>query len=263
MIRLLDLHCHILPGVDDGPQNLEASLAMAREAVQQGITHILCTPHHNNGRYENPASKIILAVQDLQREIDRCGIGLTLFEGQEVRITGLLMESIQHQEILFADLDNQYLLIEFPTMEVPMYTEQLFYQLLSQGHTPVIVHPERNAVFRQDPNRLIPFLEMGVLTQITAPSVVGFFGKKIQKTAKLMLANRLVYMMASDAHSVSQRGFYLKEAYQEIEQDFGSECVEEMKQMSRDLLNGDPVRRPVFSSVKKNNFLSKLRTLSF
>lgn len=251
---MIDLHCHILPGVDDGPKNLEESIAMGHVAVQQGITHILCTPHHKNGRYDNPAVNVIAAVKNLQQEFDQRGIELTLFEGQEVRLTGELLEDIRHQDILFTDLNNQYLLIEFPAAEVPAYTDQLFYQLIEQGHTPVIVHPERNDVFSKDPNRLVPYLEMGVLTQLTAPSVIGFFGRKIQKVARTMLSNRLVYMVASDAHSIQQRGFYLKEAYQEIERDFGSELVRELEQMTKDLLNGDPVKRPAFQKVKRHSF---------
>lgn len=251
---MIDLHCHILPGVDDGPQTLDESIAMAHEATRQGITHILCTPHHNNGRYDNPAAKIIPAVQELQMELDKRGIGLTLFEGQEVRITGELMEAIYRQEILFTDLEDQYLLIEFPTMEVPAYAEQLFFQLIGQGFTPVIVHPERNAVFGHDPNRLLPYLEMGALTQLTAPSITGFFGRKIQKIAKTMLENKMVYMVASDAHSIQHRGFYLKEAYQEIERSVGRGYVQAMEQMTKDLLNGDPVQRPAFQRIKRSRF---------
>ncbi len=146
------------------------------------------------------------------------------------------------------------MLIEFPTGEVPAYTEQLFFQLLSQGHTPVIVHPERNVIFRRNPNELIPFLEMGVLTQLTAPSIVGVFGKEIQKTAKQMLKHNMLYMVASDAHNLRQRSFYLKEAYEEIQKECGQEVVEAMKKMSKDLVNGDTVKRPRFTEIRERKF---------
>lgn len=251
---MLDLHCHILPGIDDGAQTLEDSLAMAEKAISQGITHLMCTPHHNNGKYSNPANQVIEQVARLQQELDQRNLNLTLLEGQEVRITGTLLEDIAKGEILFTDLDDTYILIEFPTGEVPAYTEQLFFQLLSQGHTPVIVHPERNAIFRKNPNELIPFLEMGVLTQLTAPSIVGIFGKDIQKTAKKMLKHNMLYMVASDAHNLRQRSFYMKEAYEEIRKECGSEVVEAMQQMAKDLVNGDAVVRPSFSEMKENKF---------
>lgn len=248
---MLDLHCHILPGIDDGAKTLEDSLAMAEKAISQGITHILCTPHHNNGKYSNPADQVIEQVARLQQELDQRNLPLTLLEGQEVRITGTLLEDIAKGEILFTDLDDTYILIEFPTGEVPAYTEQLFFQLLSQGHTPVIVHPERNAVFRKDPNELLPFLEMGALTQLTAPSIVGVFGKDIQKTAKQMLKHNMLYMVASDAHNLRNRTFYIKEAYEVIRKEYGQTKVVEMQQMAKDLVNGDLVNQPEFEEIKE------------
>lgn len=251
---MIDLHSHILPGVDDGAQTIEDSVEMARKAVSQGITHLMCTPHHNNGKYSNPAKQVIAKVDELQSVLDQKDIPLTLLEGQEVRITGSLLEDIGNQEILFTDLDNTYLLIEFPSGDVPEYSEQLFFELMSKGHVPVIVHPERNAVFRKEPNRLIPFLQMGVLTQLTAPSIVGVFGKDIQKTAKLMLKHNMLYMVASDAHNLRHRTFLMKEAYKEIQKIGGDRMVEEMQQMARDLVNGDEVVRPEFTMIKESRF---------
>ena len=254
MDKLIDLHCHILPGVDDGAQTVDDSIKMAKKAVSQGITHLMCTPHHNNGKFFNPAQQIITRVNDLQKVLDKNGIPLTLLEGQEVRITGSLLEDIRNQEILFTDLENTYVLIEFPSGDVPEYSEQLFFELMSQGHVPVIVHPERNAVFRKDPNRLIPFLDMGALTQLTAPSIVGVFGKDIQKTARQMLKHNMLYMVASDAHNLRHRTFLMKEAYEEIHKIGGIRMVEEMQQMAKDLVNGDEVVRPEFTMIKESRF---------
>ncbi|MDN6735775.1 MAG: tyrosine protein phosphatase [Tetragenococcus koreensis] len=247
---MIDLHCHILAGIDDGAESMDASLAMAREAVDQGITHILCTPHHNNGRYENPKATVISTVALLQAELDQRNLPLTLLEGQEVRITGELLEEIKKDRILFTDLADTYLLIEFPTMDVPAYTEELFFELRALGKVPVIVHPERNAKFREDPNRLIPYLEMGCLAQLTAPSIVGSFGKSIQKTAKTMVKHNLVQMVASDAHGVNKRPFRLKEAYEAV----GNEKAKLMQQVAKDLVNGDAVNYPSYQKVKKKKF---------
>ncbi|GAA2889422.1 tyrosine-protein phosphatase [Enterococcus casseliflavus] len=251
---MIDLHCHILPGVDDGAEDLEASIAMAEKAISQGITHILCTPHHNNGKYRNPKSDVISLVSFLQSELDRRNLPLTVLEGQEVRITGDLIEDIRRDEILFTDLDDTYILIEFPTMEVPTYAERTFFELKSLGITPVIVHPERNAHFRKDPNHLIPFLEMGCLAQLTAPSYVGIFGRDIQKTAKIMVEHNLVQMMASDAHGVKKRTFYIREAYDQIAKDFGQYKVTKMQDVAKDLINGDQIDYPEYIEVKKKKF---------
>ncbi|MGF1996378.1 tyrosine-protein phosphatase [Enterococcus casseliflavus] len=251
---MIDLHCHILPGIDDGAEDINASIAMAEKAISQGITHILCTPHHNNGKYRNPKSNVISLVSSLQSELEKRQLPLTVLEGQEVRITGDLIEDIQQDNVLFTDLDDTYILIEFPTMEVPTYTERLFFELLQMGKIPVIVHPERNTHFRKDPNHLIPFLDMGCLAQLTAPSYVGIFGKDIQRTAKQMVAHNLVQMVASDAHGVKKRTFYLKEAYAQIAKDFNVDKVLKMQQVAKDLLNGDSIEYPSYLEVKKKKF---------
>lgn len=251
---MIDLHCHILPGVDDGAASLQESLSMAEQAIAQGITHLLCTPHHNNGRYENEKSSVIAAVHHLQNALDERNLPLTLLEGQEVRVTGELITAIEKDHLLFTDITDTYLLLEFPTQDVPAFSESLFFELRTLGKVPVIVHPERNAIFREDPNRLIPFLEMGCLSQLTAPSIVGIFGKQIQKTAHEMVTHNLVQMVASDAHGISKRRFYLKEAYEIIEQDWGKEKVLQMQQVARDLINGDEVSYPSYTEVKKKKF---------
>lgn len=251
---MIDLHCHILPGIDDGAKTLQDSLAMAKMAVNQGITHILCTPHHNNGRYTNLPEVVISQVAILQKALDEQGIALSLFEGQEVRINGDLVAQIQNKEILFADLSNRYILIEFPTAEIPLYAETVMFELLSSGKIPIIVHPERNYKFIENPNRLIPFLEMGVLTQLTAPSYVGIFGKKIEKTAKLMVSHNMIHMMASDAHNVEKRGFFMKEAYTAIAKDCGGEVVSFMQQTARNIMNGEDTKTFEFEEIKKKKF---------
>lgn len=253
-MKMIDLHCHILPGIDDGAKTVEDSLAMAEKAISQGITHILCTPHHMNGKYINHANEVIQRVADLQKELDQRNLPLTLLEGQEIRLNGSLLDQLTTQDLLFTDLENTYLLIEFPTMDVPAYTEQLFFELFSRGHVPVIVHPERNAKFREDPNRLLSFLDMGVITQLTAPSIVGIFGKSIQKTAMTMMEHNMLHMVASDAHGVNTRNFYLKEAYEKIEKEFGKTRVTEMKQVAKDVVNGDRPHLPEYSEIRKKRF---------
>ncbi|MBP2097205.1 tyrosine-protein phosphatase [Enterococcus rivorum] len=251
---MIDLHCHILPKIDDGAQSLADSILMAESAVQQGISHILCTPHHNNGRYSNPAKKVISKVSELQQELDLRDIPLTLFEGQEVRIGGSLVDEIIKKEILFADLSNKYILIELPTREIPSYADKLLFELLTKGHTPIIVHPERNYQLMETPNDLIPFLEMGVLTQVTAASYLGGFGKKIGKIAKQMVENNMAHIIASDAHNTGKRGFFMKEAYEQIAKDLGSEKVIAMQQTVKDILNGDEVVVPEYTEIKRMKF---------
>lgn len=248
---MIDLHCHILPGVDDGAQTMEDTLAMAHKAVDQGITHILCTPHYNNGQYDNKKGDIIPLVNHVQHELDVQQIQLQLLPGQETHISDDLVDCMARDEVLYTDLQEQYLLLEFPSSEVPIYAQPLFAQILALGKTPVIVHPERNDHFIKAPNDLITYLEMGCLSQLTAPSYLGIFGKQIQKTAKLMVQHNLVQCIASDAHGLQRRNFYLQEALQAIHQDFGETKVTQFLKTARALVNGDEILVTDYTSITK------------
>lgn len=236
---MIDLHCHILPEVDDGARTQEEAFKMAEQAVSEGITHILCTPHHNNGVFLNPKNKVISKVAALQSELDRCQLPLTLFEGQEVRLSGDLMHRIQRDEILFADLEDIYILIEFPSSNIPVFAEQVLFELRSNKITPVIVHPERNRQLIRRPNDFLPFLEMGCIGQVTCGSYLGNFGKEIARTAKLMIEHHMVHVLASDAHNITGRGFFMKAAYELLEKEFGSSKRLLFEQTAKDIVNGD------------------------
>lgn len=116
---MFDLHCHILPGVDDGAQTMQDSLEMAQLAVEGGITHILVTPHHMNRNWINEKRPVIDLMKEVQQEIDNHDIPLTLFPGQEVRLYGEILDDIEKDKILFVDESHQYVLIEFPTSTIP------------------------------------------------------------------------------------------------------------------------------------------------
>lgn len=237
---MIDTHCHILPGVDDGPETLAEALKMARKAVDQGITHLLCTPHYNQ-RYRNVKQDILQAVSRLQKELDDRQIPLVLFEGQEVRISDTLVEEIKSDRILFTDVADTYLLVELPTKEVPVYSEQVLYDLRNLGHVPIIVHPERNLAIQDDPGLLLPLLNLGCYTQLTAPSITGVFGERPQELAFELIETGCAHLVASDAHGVDKRDFYLKQAHSMIRKKCGVVTAGRFLQHEKDVVNGDPL----------------------
>lgn len=251
---MIDLHCHILPGLDDGAKTLDDSINMAHAAVKEGITHILATPHHMVRDWNNEKAKVLPLVRQLQDELDAREIPLTIFPGQEVRLYGEILEDIEKNRILFVDEQKQYLLIEFPSTSIPTYTERLFYELQSNGVTPIIVHPERNRMIQEHPNRLNNLVNKGALAQLTAASYTGGFGKKIQKLSSQLIEANYVHFIASDAHNVTNRSFHMKEAFRNIEKDFGKEKKMEFNQITKDLVNGDTVIAPTPSNIKTKKF---------
>lgn len=237
---MIDIHNHILPGIDDGAKDLEMSIEMANAAVQEGITHILATPHHRNPEYVNKKADVEEAVGRLQVELDRRGIDLVIFPSQEIRLHGELLQHIDEQEILFTDLDEHYLLIEFPSHEVPHYAEQVFFDLLSRNIRPIIVHPERNQKIIERPDILKRFVDMGCYAQLTAASYLGEFGSDVEATSRTLIEANLVHMLASDAHRPSgPRGFNMESAFNKMKEEYGPSIVFDFKANAKSLVNGD------------------------
>lgn len=172
---MIDLHCHLLPGVDDGSKSMDISLKLANDAVRDGIDYALLTPHHMNGVYLNHKKAVIQQTQEFQVELDRHKILLKVFPGQEVRINGDLLTALDQDDILFADEGGRYLMLEFPDDDIPSYTSNVIYELMQRGIIPVIVHPERNTMIMKQPDILYDLLSRGYLSQVTSGSYVGNF----------------------------------------------------------------------------------------
>lgn len=242
---MIDLHCHILPQLDDGPDTLIESLMMAEEAAAQGISRILCTPHHNIGKYWNPKNKVIMAVAEFQKILDENKILITLYEGQEIRISGNLYDQVQKNLLLFIDEGNKYLLIEFPTETIPVYTKKLFMNLINHGIRPIIVHPERNEYFANHLDQLADLTEIGALSQMTAPSYLGNFGSQVKLNAQKMIELGLIQLIGSDGHSINHRKVRLAEVYSELAKDYSPDFVEELKNNAETIFDGGDIKRKV------------------
>ncbi|MBO1003227.1 tyrosine-protein phosphatase [Pseudogracilibacillus auburnensis] len=217
---MIDIHSHILPGVDDGAENEQESIDMAKAAIEDGITAIVATPHHKNRTYDNYKEDIVKHVAVLNDLFQSKNIPLTVLPGQEVRIYGEVIEDYEKGEIQLVN-DSQYLLVEFPSDSVPHYTEQLFYDLQLAGIKPVIVHPERNRELLENHDKMYQLVRKGALSQVTAASVVGKFGKKIQDFSLQLIEANLTHLIASDAHNTTTRGFHLQEAFEVVKNKYG------------------------------------------
>ncbi|MQM81435.1 tyrosine protein phosphatase [Lactobacillus buchneri] len=251
---MIDLHCHLLPGVDDGSKSMDISLKLANDAVRDGIDYALLTPHHMNGVYLNHKKAVIQQTQEFQVELDRHKISLKVFPGQEVRINGDLLTALDQDDILFADEGGRYLMLEFPDDDVPSYTSNMIYELMQRGIIPVIVHPERNTKIMKQPNILYELLSRGCLSQITAGSYVGVFGHKVQKFSKQLLQTGQVYIFASDAHNLPNRGYEMTNAFAKLDHEFGYDYVSRLSENSKRIINGDNILPNSFSKIKVRLF---------
>lgn len=248
---MVDLHCHLLPGIDDGSKSMEISLRLAREAVENGVTHALLTPHHMNGRYVNHKQDVIKRTAEFRQQLEKNNIPLTVFPGQEVRINGQLIDALDKDDILFADEDNRYLMLEFPDDDVPHYTNQMIFELQQRGITPIIVHPERNTKIMAHPELLYQLLQKGCLSQITASSYVGTFGKKVEDFSKKLIANGQGYLFASDAHDLPGRKYEMRQAFEKLSQEYDAKLAERYADNARAIINGENVPVNEVRELKK------------
>lgn len=256
-MKLIDVHCHMLPGVDDGAKDQAMALKLAQVAVEQGISHILLTPHHMDSHYLNHRQDVIEKTAVFQRILVSENIPLKIFPGQEVHLTGDLLDAVLTNDILFMDAGNRYLLLEFPHSEVPEYAEDMVFELTSRGITPVIAHPERNLGFQKKPDKLYDFVKMGCLTQLTSSSYMGVFGDKVQELTEKIIKANLGFVFASDAHNFEGRRFMMKETFKRLSEREGSEVAEQFNLNAKNILNGEDVdvsgiKR--ISDVKKRRF---------
>ncbi|MDM8303806.1 tyrosine-protein phosphatase [Limosilactobacillus vaginalis] len=248
---MVDLHCHLLPGVDDGSKNMEVSLRLAQEAVENGVTHALLTPHHMNGRYVNHKQDVIKETAEFRQQLKEHNIPLIVFPGQEVRINGQLIEALDKDDILFADQGNRYLMLEFPDDDVPHYTNQMIFALQQREITPVIVHPERNTKIMAHPELLYQLLQKGCLSQITASSYVGTFGKKVEGFSKKLITNGQGYLFASDAHDLPGRKYEMRQAFEKLSREFSTELAKRYAENARTIINGEDVPVNEIRELKK------------
>lgn len=241
---MIDIHLHILPGVDDGPETLEESLALARALVQEGVRVAAATPHYSDEFPQRSAHEIYARVQALQQELNRHAIPLFLLAGHEALIKPGLVEDVQLGRVATLN-GSRFLLLElWNTMWLPE-TEQVIFELRASGIVPVLAHPERYRVIQQDSGRLAALIEQGVLVQVTAGSLIGMQGNTARRTAETLLRRELAYCIASDAHGQRKRPPAIRQGVQVAERLLGAARAQQLIEANPAALVGNQMLRPV------------------
>ena len=258
---MIDLHNHILPGLDDGPRTFEETFEMCRISYRDGIRTIVATPHTLNSVYETSRSTILAKVQELNAAIKkelfsepspfpeppaRSGtrrpsspgpellpdsaspMNLKIIPGADVHFSEEVLSQRNQDKITTIADGGKFLLIEFPFAGVPHGAEAILFDLLVRGITPIISHPERNLEIARSPQRYAEMVQMGCLGQITAASLMGGFGREAGQAAGYLLKKNLVHFIASDAHSANGRPPVLSEAVREAAKIVGKEQARKM-----------------------------------
>lgn len=204
---MIDIHCHLLPNIDDGPDNLSSALELARQAVADGVTHSIITPHIHQGRWDNTQLSISRAITSFRQSLFDSSIPLSIGMAGEVRIGFEILSMVDKDEIPFLGEyeGKKVMLLEMPHSHILPGTDKIVSWLLKRDILPMIAHPERNKDVMRKLDKLAPLIDLGCLFQVTAGSVAGQFGSVAQERSKELLEMGVVTVLASDAHHVSRR----------------------------------------------------------
>ncbi len=261
IVKMIDLHTHILPGLDDGAKTLEESVQMCWRSYRDGVRTIVATPHTLNGLYLNDRDIILTKVQELNEVISqqlsvnqtnqrsvisdqtavirgqinetnqinqRNQINLRILPGSDVRLCENTLSHLDQGKVMTIDDNKKYLFLEFPFQGIPHQAEEIIFQVMQRGMIPIITHPERNIELGQRPRRYYEMIRVGCLGQVTAMSLTGELGPRIKQVAERLLTNRLIHFIASDAHSVNGRPPILSEAVRVAGKIVGKEEAKKM-----------------------------------
>lgn len=229
---LIDIHCHILHGVDDGARSLADSIHMAEEALRRGIHKIIATPHHMLHDYCNPRDRILAAVSELQAELVIQQMDLELIPGQELRLTENYEQPFQNKEWQTLG-SSPYLLVELPSSGIPPYFWDFVQYVHHSNRRIIIAHPERNLSIMTNKELAHLMIQKGILLQLNTSSLLGHHGQKIKKTALYLIKQQWIHFIASDAHGTYDRGFSLPEGYDLVRQLVGEEYAATLMQHAK------------------------------
>lgn len=219
---MIDLHSHILPGIDDGSRSLEQSLEMARMAVDDGTTVMACTPHIYPGLYMNDAAGIQAERDKLQKALDTYRIPLQLVVGADAHLVPELLDGLQSGRVPTIN-GSRYLLLEPPHHVPPPNLEQSVFQIMAAGYVPVITHPERLVWIEHHYPTFVELARRGAWLQLTAGAIVGKFGKRARYWSERLLNEGWVHIVASDAHTTGMRNPRMSEAIPVLEKAVGAD----------------------------------------
>ncbi len=204
-MKMIDLHSHILPGVDDGARSIKESLEMARVAFSDRIRTIVATPHLFRRNYPQTNFGIIhKKIDELREALAENNIEIEILRGAEVHVSHNIIDEIKvHREDLLLN-KGSYLFVEFPSEHVFSGVKDVFFKIMNEGITPIIAHPERNSDFSRRPYLLYELIQMGALSQVNSGSFSGIYGREAELSVFRFLKLNLIHLIASDAHSVNR-----------------------------------------------------------
>lgn len=236
---MIDIHCHILPGVDDGAKDMAQAIEMAKIAVSDGISHIIATPHFNNV-FRVPRSVVVNKVAELQKRLAQAGVKLGISAGNEVTLwdEADFYKRMEKNEFCYLNEKKSFLLLEQPWAGYFPRSKEVTEDLVNHGIIPIIPHPERHFFFRENPGLLLDLLARGAWTQVSADSLVGHFDEDARQFGKWLVQENYAHTLATDAHN-TQRKPNLSSGFAVVRELAGADREQEILSRMRQIIDAD------------------------
>lgn len=255
---MIDLHSHILPGVDDGAADLEMSLRIAKKYVENGYEKVVATPHYIEGTRKHSSLELLEKLEELNAAIQVEGLDLKVLPGNEIYISPSTVSDIVSGQALTLN-NSRFVLLELPSNDVPKYTDTIIYELQIKGYFPIVSHPERNARIIDNPNILHSMLEKGALTQMNLQSLEGMYGKSAMETAQVLLKHNMIHFAATDTHSDGRRSPETRRMLKLLESKVGKETYWRIVYENPEkVIMNKPITTQYAEKVKKSNGIYKI-----
>ncbi|MBU5335877.1 tyrosine-protein phosphatase [Intestinibacter bartlettii] len=257
---MIDIHCHILPNVDDGAECMQEAINMAKIAKEQGINKIIATPHYHPEFKYAKGEELKEIYKEFKNELKENNIDIEMYLGNEIYYTYDLIDKFS--ELDFYSLnDSKYILIEFPPNNFPNNLCNVVYEIKQQGFTPILAHVERYIKIHEDPEIIYDCIKTGAIIQINSSSLIGKQGKEFQKICNLLISRNMVHLVSTDAHSDTRRRPLLKDAYEYVEKKHSKSMAENLFINNAQCIldNRDIIiEEPLEKQIEKVSLLSRI-----
>lgn len=256
---MIDIHCHILPNVDDGSKDLQESIEMAKIAESEGIKKIVNTSHYHPSFEYEKGEVIIDKLNSFNKLLKDQNINIEVIVGNELYYTVDLLETLN--DLDFYTINNgRYLLIEFPPTQFPQNLCDIIYEIKLKGYIPILAHVERYVEVQDNPNLIFECIKEGAIIQINASSILAKKGSKIEKICDILLSNNMVHVVGTDAHSCKRRRPFMKESYNYVVSKYGRGMGDNLFSKNSSLIIDDKeiIKFEPKRYVEKRSFFSKI-----
>ena len=236
---MIDMHSHICFGVDDGSKSLEETITNSKSGSRRRRIRNDCNPAAFHPQFHVPRDVVVGQIRQLRNALSKAGLSVTLHEGQEVRVHENLIQNLKDGEIITL-AGSRYILLELPSHSVPAYMVKLIQLIIAVGKVPIIAHPERNRGIAEKPERLEMLVRHGALAQVTSGSLVGHFGKNVQKLALQLIESNLIHTYGSDVHNLEMRPLIFAKGLQSLRKKNHNEMVDILLENNKRILLDKP-----------------------